>query len=448
MSPGAPPRLAQVAWPLFAELALAMAVGAAGTLLAARLGEASGAALALANQVLALWMLLFRVVGAGIGVVVAQHLGAGQRAGADTVALASLGAGHWVGLGSALLAALCAAPLLRGLGTPAEVLPLALPVLLALAPALWLDACNAAMASVLRAHLRSREVLAVMLLTQGLHLALLWPAMRGLGLPGFALALVASRLLGLGLHLALWRRQGLRPRRADWWRLRGTVLAPVLAIGAPGAAENIAYRLAFMASVAACAQLGTGALATHAYVWQITMWPMLAGVAVGLGVEIVVGHLVGAGQLTQAHRLVRRALARGLALAVAGPVLVALAGPWLLGAFSQDAAVLAQGAVLLWLTVLLEPGRTFNLVVINALRAAGDARFPVLVGAGSMAVVLAGGSWLLAVQWGWGLPGVWLAYAADEWLRGLLMWWRWRRGGWVPLARAARRRMRVATLSA
>jgi Na+-driven multidrug efflux pump len=109
--------------------------------------------------------------------------------------------------------------------------------------------------------------------------------------------------------------------------------------------------------------------------------------------------------------------------------------------FTADPHITQAAVTLLWLTVLLEPGRTFNLVVINALRAAGDARYPVQVGAASMGVVLAGGSWLLGSDagLGWGLPGVWLAYAADEWLRGLLMWRRWQRLQWVPAARAARR---------
>jgi len=38
-----------------------------------------------------------------------------------------------------------------------------------------------------------------------------------------------------------------------------------------------------------------------------------------------------------------------------------------------------------------------------------------------MLLVMAGGAWLLGVHWGLGLAGVWIAYAADEWLRGLLM---------------------------
>jgi Na+-driven multidrug efflux pump len=86
----------------------------------------------------------------------------------------------------------------------------------------------------------------------------------------------------------------------------------------------------------------------------------------------------------------------------------------------------------------------FNMVVINALRAAGDARYPVIAGSASMALVLAGGSWFLGVHLGWGLVGVWIAYAADEWIRGLLMWRRWATLGWLPHARASHRKLRRA----
>jgi Na+-driven multidrug efflux pump len=42
-----------------------------------------------------------------------------------------------------------------------------------------------------------------------------------------------------------------------------------------------------------------------------------------------------------------------------------------------------------------------------------------------------------------GLVGVWIAYAADEWIRGLLMWRRWLRLGWVPHAKATYARLRI-----
>lgn len=445
-APASPaPRLFALAWPLFLEMGLGIAISLLGTLLAARVSDSAGAAFALANHVAGTLFILFRIIGAGISVVLTQALGSGRRDIADATARAAVGASSWIGLLTGLGAMLGAQPLLRVLGAPAEVLPLATPFLVLLGPALLLDSWNAAMASVMRAHLRARDTLAVLLAMQALQLALAVPLMQHLGLIGFALALIASRLLGLALHLWLWRaRLGLRLTGPDWWRLPRRELGAILHIGLPGAGENIAYRLAFMASVAVVGHLGAQALATHAYVSQLMYFILLFGLATGFAAEIVVGHLIGAGQLHAAHRLVRRAMAHGLLVSVVVAGAFAVAGPWLLGFFTRDPAIIALGSTLLWLTVVLEPGRTFNLVVINALRAAGDARYPVMVGSGSMLVVLAGGSWLLGQQLGLGLVGVWIAYAADEWLRGLLMWRRWARQDWVPHARAAHRRLRAA----
>ncbi len=442
-----PRRLLAVTWPLLVELALGIAVGVVGTVLAARLSDASAAAFALAGHLLAMLFILFRIVGAGIGVVITQSLGAGRRDRADAVARAAQGASSWIGLLAAVLALAAAAPLLRLLNAPAELLPLAAPLVMSLAPALLLDAWNASMAAVMRAHLRARDTLAVMVAMHGLHLALVGPAMfglgplPGLGLPGFALALALSRALALGLHLWLWRqRLGLRLAPRDWWALPRTELAAIARIGLPGAAENIAWRMAFMASVAAVALLGAPALAVHAYALQVSYGVLLVGLAIGLSAELVVGHLIGAGRLRAAYALVRRALALGFGVSFVVALAAALAGPWLMALFTRDAALAAQGAALLWWLLLLETGRSFNLIVINALRAAGDARYPVQVGAVSMAVVLAGGSWLLGLGLGWGLHGVMAAYALDEWLRGLLMWRRWQRGAWLPHARDSRRR--------
>jgi len=438
------PRLFPLTWPLLLELLLGIGIGVIGTGLAARLSDNSGAAFGIANQVFAALFVLFRVIGAGVSVAVTQALGAGRRDQADAVARAVVGASTWLGLGGAAAALLAAGPMLALVNTPAEVAPLARTLLQTLAPALLLDAWNANMSSVMRAHLRSREALFVVVVIQVVTLTVALLAMPHLGLVGYALACIAGRSMGLAMHITLWRvRLDLRLRAADWWRLVRAPLATVLHIGIPGAAENIAWRAAFMTSLAAVAQLGAHALATHAYTMQFLHVILMFSLAIGFAVEILVGHMIGAGELHAAHKLVRKSLALGFVVAFLVAGSFALSGPWLLAQFTSDPEIIALGCTLLWWTVVLEPGRTFNLVVINALRATGDARYPVLAGAASMAVVLAGGSWFLGVHLGWGLVGVWIAYAADEWIRGLLMWRRWATLGWLPYARAAHRKLRL-----
>ncbi|HJV63331.1 MAG TPA: MATE family efflux transporter [Albitalea sp.] len=442
------PPLFDITWPLFAELLLGISVGLVGLWLASRTSDAASGAFALANSVQATFFLLFRVVNVGVSVVITQSLGAGNREAADQTARASLGASLWLGGIAALMVVAAARPLLELMNAPAPVLPLALPYLRLLALALALDAFNASMAAVMRAHLHARDALLNMLAMHGLHLLLCWPLMGGagplpaLGLPGFALAMGISRAFGIGLHLLLWRwRLALVPRRRDWWTLRWRRLGPVLHIGLPGAAENVAYRLALMFTIALVARMGANALATHSYTMQLMYFVLLSGLAIGFASEILVGHMVGAGALHEANQLVKKSLGVGLAVSFVLALAAALTARWTLPLFTHDARIIATAQTLLWITVLLEPGRTFNLVVINALRATGDARFPVAAGVLSMVFVMGGGAWLLGVHWGFGLAGVWVAYAADEWLRGLMMAARWRLHGWVPHARATHRRV-------
>ncbi len=76
----------------------------------------------------------------------------------------------------------------------------------------------------------------------------------------------------------------------------------------------------------------------------------------------------------------------------------------MLGRFASDAAIAAAGRALPWVGALVEPGRTFNLVVTGALRATGDVRFPVMAAVASMAPVLAPVSLVLGIHFGLGLP--------------------------------------------
>jgi putative MATE family efflux protein len=442
------PRLLALAWPMLAEMVLGFAVGMLGLWLASRESDNSSAAFALANQLQAVFFLLFRVIGMGVSVVITQNLGAGKRLAAQATARAALGASSWLGLITALLVFTGAGSLLELLNAPPAVLLLGRPYLQVLALALLLDAFNASMAAVMRAHLRTRDTMFNILAMHGVHLLLCLPLMRGagllpaLGLVGFALAMALSRLFGLLVHLALWRwRLQIIPSARDWWRLQRSLLRPVLQIGLPGAAENVAYRLAMLASVTVVAGMGSQSLATQTYAFQLMNVVVLFSVSLGFASEILIGHLVGAGRLREAHRLLRRSLLWGLLMAISMALLVALTAPWTLTLFTHDPQIIASATTLLWLTVLLEPGRTCNIVIINALRATGDARFPVAAGAASMLFVMAGGSWLLGVHFKLGLLGVWIAYGADEWLRGLAMAARWFGHGWVPSARSTRRRV-------
>ncbi len=448
IQPAHRPRVLAVAWPLLAELVLGFGVGFVGMWLVSKESDTASAAFGLANHVQGAFFLLFRIISMGVGVVITQNLGAGNRRDADRTALASLGASTWLGLGSALVLFAATGPLLTAMQATADVRALAAPYLHMLAFALFLDAFNASMAVVMRSHLRTRETMLNILSMHALHIALCFVLMGGvgpiapMGMVGFALALTISRAFGLGVHIWLWRGVlDLHPSWRDTVVIQWDTLRSSIAIGLPGAAEAIAYRVAMLVSVTVVSGMGTAELATQGYAMQIMNVIVLSTVALGFAGEILVGHLIGAGELRAAWLLVRKCLFWGLGVALSVALLTAATAPWTLRLFTHDPTIIAQATTLLWITVLLEPGRTCNIVVITALRAAGDARFPVLAGAASMVLVMGFGAWLLGVHFGLGLTGVWIAYALDEWVRGGIMAARWFGLGWVKQAVASRRRV-------
>ncbi|AUX20856.1 multidrug transporter MatE [Sorangium cellulosum] len=427
-----------------------MLVGVFGVWLVSRLSDGAAAAYGLANQIMLTFMITFRFVSLGASVVVTQYLGARDRDGADQVARAALAANLWMGVLSCGVIAVGARPLLELMRLPESLFPMAQPYLVAVGVMLAFDGVNFSLGAVLRAHTHTRATLRLILIMYAVQLALSLPLMfgfagwPGLGMNGLALAAVIARALSFWMHHRLWRELlGIRASFEDYWRIRPGRLREVLHIGLPGAGENVAYRISYMIILAMVADMGQAALTTHTYTMQIVHFLLLFSLAIGFGTEIVVGHRVGAGELAGADRQVRGGLVVGLCVCVTVVLATALLGPRLLGLFTSDPEVLAIGSKLLWLTLLVEPGRTINLVVINGLRAAGDARFPVGVGVISMFAVAVGLSWLLGVHLGWGLVGVWVAYGADEWIRGLAMSARWHFRGWVPHARRTLRRVRL-----
>ncbi|HEX5127806.1 MAG TPA: MATE family efflux transporter, partial [Rhodocyclaceae bacterium] len=442
--------LVAITWPIFVENLLMALIGVVGLWLASRLSDGAVGALGLANQILGAFQILFRVVSIGTSVVVTQHHGGGDHPGAEQVAKAGLAAAVWVGIGTLLIVSLGAAQILALLHLPKDLYPITLPYTVALGFALAIDSITMTMIAVLRANTFTRDSMRIVLAMNVVQIAASFPLMFGfaklpaMGLLGMGLAMVLSRMFALGLLWRAWRNR-LRMTLAlpEWFRLRRLPLASILHIGLPGAGEKVAYRVSFIMTVAMVASMGAVPLATHAYVWQAVQVVTLFCNSTGFGTEIVVGHLIGAGKLNDANRIMWRATIWSLAAMIACAIASYFITPLAVAHATSDPQILALVTTIVFIELFLEPGRTFNVVVASGLRASGDARFPVKVSAVSVFVFGAGLGWLLGVHFGMGLPGVWIGYAADEWVRGLAVTARWIWLGWVPHARRAHRRIRV-----
>lgn len=444
-APGSPirPRLTLFAltWPIFIELALHVLTGTVDTFMVSHVSDGAVAALGVSNHMLGLLMTLFNVVGTGAAVVIGQLLGARDERGVRHAATVALLANAVVGLVVSAVLALQAPTFLGWMGLPPAILPDGVTFLTLVGGGLAAVAVSLTLSAILRAHGYTRDGMWVTLGVNALNivgnLVLVFGhfGLPALGVLGVAISTLVSRIVGmLVLFHLLHRRLGLRPRIAELrghWRGH---MANVLRIGAPSAGENLSWFAMFTVVTTFTAQLGATALAAQSYVMQAVGLMVIFSQSIGAGTEILIARQVGAGRREAAYRQLLHSLRLGVLAATALAAAMAVGGRAFVGAFSADPAVIALAASVLVWSLALEPGRAFNLVVINALRAAGDARFPLWVGLLSTWGIAAPLAWLFGLHFGWGLVGIWWALSIDEWVRGLAMLARWRSRAWVGKA--------------
>ncbi len=448
-------KLMVLAWPIFIEQLLHMSTGVIDTFMVSHISDDAVAALGSAHQVIILFIILFGIVGIGTSVVVTHHLGGKDRAGADSIAATAIGVNTWFGILASIVVYLLAQPLLTLIQLSPELQAYALPFLTLMGATLFLEAMIQAISAVLRAHGYTRDPMLVAVGQNILNVAgnciLLFGLLGApkMGVLGVALSTVFSRVVACAVMWALLGyRIHLKVKVADFFGISRERLARIMHIGLPAAGEQISWFLAFMTVTAFTARMGDQQLATQTYVMQLVWFVVLFSVAIGLATEILIGHMVGSGDFEDAYHQLLRSLRIGFFMSICMASLIAVLSPWMLGLFTSDPAIIAGGVVLMRIGIFLEPGRVANLVVINALRATGDARYPVLMGVFSMWGVLVFGSWLLGTYFGLGLVGVWCAMAADEWLRGILMYRRWKQRKWLKYAQRTHDKVRSAATAA
>ncbi|HEY1764973.1 MAG TPA: MATE family efflux transporter [Opitutaceae bacterium] len=440
-----------IAWPIFIEQTLRMLIGTVDTFMVSHVSDGAVAALGVANQVIIFFIVAFNFIGIGTSVVITHHLGARDRPGADKIATNAIAVNTWLGALFSACVYLFAFPMLRTMQLPASLMDYALPFLTLMGGTLFMESMNISIAAVLRAHGHTRDAMLITLGQNILNVIGNWIALFGLfGLPpmgvlGVALSGVVSRCAAcLAFWILLDYHTHLRLRAADFVRISWSRVKRILHIGLPAAGEQICYWTAFLVVTTFVARLGSESLSIQSYTLQIQRFAMLFSFSIGLGTEILIGHHVGAGLFEEAYHRLLRSVKTGLLLASGVMVVIALLGPHLFGFFTQNAAIIAGGALLLRLAIVLEPGRVFNVVVISSLRATGDVGFPIQMAALSMWGVWVPLAWLLGLKLGLGLAGFWIAMITDEWLRGLLMYRRWKKRRWLKYAERSHARAKGA----
>ena len=430
--------LFSLAWPIFIETALFMTLGFVDVFVLTRYNHLAASAVNTANQAISICTLVFTVLSTASAVLISQNLGAGKRQEASRIAALSITFNLLIGIVISLALLIFSKPILAFIGAQGEVLQFADEYMKIVGGFLFTQGLLNALSAIIRNHGYTKPPMYVTVVMNIINTVLDVIFVLGLlgapqlGVKGAAIATSLSRVVGvIALAIVVFTLvekpsifKLLKPFPfKDMWQL--------LKIGVPSAFESFNYNISQIVVTSIVLNcLSDTELITKTYISNISMFFYIFSVSIGQASQIMTGHLCGAKKYDEAYKSGLKAFRCAFIIAMCLEIVGIIFRYNLIGLFTDNQAVIEMGANLIILTIFVEMGRTTNLTIINALRGAGDVFFPTGVAIFSMWIVSTLGSYLLAVPLGLGLNGLWIAFAADECLRGILMLWRWKKGKW------------------
>lgn len=254
-----------------------------------------------------------------------------------------------------------------------------------------------------------------------------------LGVVGVAIPTLISRVVATIIMLCLIRNKK-NPIHIDRLLHLGfdwKMIKRILAIGIPNGLENSIFQIGKVLVQGLIASFGTAAITANAVANTVGSFEIIPGSAIGLAMITIVGQCVGANDHKQAKKYTVKLLKIAYLSMFVVSLIVVLLRVSIVSLYQvspETSAIALQiiiyhsiCSVLIWPTSFALP---------NALRAANDVKFTMVIAIISMWVWRIGLSYMLAKVFGLGVIGVWIAMSVDWLFRSICFLIRFFRGKW------------------
>lgn len=389
------------------------------------------------NQVFSLFTTICNFLAIGCSVVVAQAIGAKKELLAIRATHTSITLNAIVGLVCGSLVFFFTDGILELLQVPNESLNDSYNYLHIISITFIIDAIAIVTATIIRVynHATSMMTIAISMNVVTLiinYLVLFEPfGLPYLGLKGVAYSTIIGRIFGIVLIFFVLIKIVKIPLYLKlFFRCRLTTIQKILFIGAPSAAENLLWMGQYMVAFSFVASMGKESLTVQTIYFYISSAIFFLSTSLSIANEVIVARLVGKGKLQAAYLRGLKSLKIGVIATIFLVFLVFLAKDFIMQELSLDENLKSIMLPLFVISLFLEPSRALNIIMVNSLRASGDAKFPFAMGIIFMWGVSIPLGWFLGIYLGYGIVGVWLGFCADEFLRGLANTVRWRSKKW------------------
>ncbi|MGO2100697.1 MATE family efflux transporter [Vagococcus salmoninarum] len=426
-----------LSWPIFVELFLRVVIGNINVFMISNYSEPAVAAIGAANQLLNLSVFVYGFITVGTQIIIAQLIGAQKKHKIPKIITSALVGAILIGLLISLTFIIFPGQLLRFMRLDETLVGIGTGYVRIFGGSLIVSAISATIIAVLRSHGLTRPALMIPMVSSviavlGNYVALYSPlGIPSFGVNGLAMASVVGNTTGLIIaSRLLYKHLSFNVLKLDKQNISLPDLKNILTLGLPSSGESLSYQAAQVVVTMIVASLGQSVLIAKSYVTAITQFVYLVAASLAQGNQIIVGRNVGAKEYDRAYTRGMRTIVIATISSLLISLLTLIFIEPIMGIFTTNQEVIEIAKIVFIVDIILEAARSINMVMVSALNATGDVKYPLICSLIVLWVISLPFSYTLAIIFKMGLVGVWLAYAIDEVLRSVLMIYRWRSGIW------------------
>ncbi|WP_236915294.1 MATE family efflux transporter [Clostridium sp. Cult2] len=430
-----------LALPAMIENILQVLIGTVDTYFIGKIGTEAIAGVGITNLIMNIYIAFFLALGVGTTAIASRNIGSNNVENANNAVKQSIIMALGIGAVFGIINLTFSKNILLFLGAEERVLQYALPYFFSVAvPSVFL-CLMMVLSSSLRGAGDTKTPMKIAIVSNVINIVLDYILIfgifdfNGLGILGAGIATTTSRIVGaiLLLRKINSNETKIHINILDKWSIDKDILKSITKIGLPAGFEKLIMRFGQLVYGGLIIKIGTEAYAAHNIAGTIETFSYLPGMGFGVAAATLVGQNLGAKKADEAQKygLMSYFLATGF-MVIVGAIFYIFA-PSLAELFSEDSEVINLVVKVLRIIALFQPFLCITLVITSALQGAGDTKFPMystLVGIWGVRVL---GVYILGMKLDLGLVGVWLAYALDVTVRGIILMIRFMKGKWKEI---------------
>ena len=252
-----------------------------------------------------------------------------------------------------------------------------------------------------------------------------------LGIVGLGLATTISRIINMLILLIKLKKGSSGVKLSiQSFEIDKKIISSIIKIGGPAGMEKLIMRIGQLVYSSMIISIGVSTYVAHNIAGTIESYTYVPAMGFGVATATLVGISLGENNIKKAKNLVFLSdIIATICMLIIGLIFFIFA-PNLASIFTDTKKIQDMVVTVLRLIALFQPFAALTQIFTSALQGAGDTKFPMYATLIGIWVCRVGLGYLLGAKLGLGLLGVWIGYALDLTIRGILLLKRFLKGNW------------------